>query len=93
VYDYTTLITEQLIDYIRMPPARRGYYPPSESSMASVYHILPISRGYRSSPVNMAAALHFDTAINNFGIQEYALSELVNEASDNIIPAGISVYK
>ena len=40
--------------------------------MASVYHINMGFHGATDlSPVNLAASLHFDIAVNNFGIQEY----------------------
>jgi len=74
VYDYTTLITEQLIDYIRMPLVHGGgiTHLLKVAAMASVYHIQTGFHGATDlSPVNMAAALHFDTAIHNFGLQEY----------------------
>jgi mannonate dehydratase len=74
IYDYTTLITEQLIDYIRMPLSHGGgiTHLLKVAAMASVYHIQTGFHGATDlSPVNMAAALHFNTAINNFGIQEY----------------------
>jgi mannonate dehydratase len=74
VYDYTTLITEQLIDYIRMPLVHGGgiSHLMKVAAMASVYHIQTGFHGATDlSPINLAAALHFNTAINNFGIQEY----------------------
>lgn len=74
VYDYTTLITEQLIDYIRMPLSHGGgvTHLLKVAAMASFYHIQTGFHGATDlSPVNMAAALHFDLAVNNFGIQEY----------------------
>jgi mannonate dehydratase len=83
VYDYTTLITEQLIDYIRMPLTHGGgiTHLQKVAAMASVYHI---STGFHGatdlSPVSLAAALHFNLAINNFGIQEYMPhQDIVNE--------------
>jgi mannonate dehydratase len=83
VYDYTTLITEQLIDYIRMPLVHGGgiTHLLKVASMASVYHIQTGFHGATDlSPVNMAAAIHFNMAINNFGIQEYMPhQEIVNE--------------
>jgi mannonate dehydratase len=82
VYDYTTLITEQLIDYIRMPLVHGGgiTHLKKVADFASVYHI---STGFHGatdlSPVNMGAAIHFNMAINNFGIQEYMPhQEIVN---------------
>ncbi len=83
IYDYTTLITEQLIDYIRMPLVHGGgiTHLMKVAAMASVYHIHTGFHGATDlSPVNLAAALHFNTAINNFGIQEYMPhQEIVNE--------------
>jgi len=83
VYDYSTLITEQLIDYIRMPLVHGGgiTHLMKVAAMASVYHINTGFHGATDlSPVNLAAALHFNTAINNFGIQEYMPhQEIVNE--------------
>jgi len=83
VYDYTTLITEQLIDYIRMPIVHGGgiTHLKKVAAFASIYHINTGFHGATDlSPVNLAAALHFNTAINNFGIQEYMPhQEIVNE--------------
>ena len=83
VYDYTTLITEQLIDFIRMPVVHGGGLTHLQklAAFASVYHIKTGFHGATDlSPVNMAAALHFDFAINNFGIQELMPhEEIVNE--------------
>ncbi|MBN2273945.1 MAG: D-galactonate dehydratase family protein [Bacteroidales bacterium] len=83
IYDYTTLITEQLIDYIRMPLVHGGgiTHLMKVAAMASVYHIHTGFHGATDlSPVNLAATLHFNTAINNFGIQEYMPhQEIVHE--------------
>ena len=83
IYDHTTLITEQLVDYIRMPLVHGGgiTHLLKVAAMASVYHIQTGFHGATDlSPVNLAAALHFNTAINNFGIQEYMPHEgIVNE--------------
>ena len=74
VYDYTTLITGQLIDFIRMPLSHGGgiSHLLKVAAFASFYHI---STGFHGatdlSPVAMAAALNFNLALNNFGIQEY----------------------
>jgi mannonate dehydratase len=74
IYDYTTLFTEQLIDYFRMPPVHGGgiTHLLKVAAMASVYHINSGFHGATDlSPVNLAASIHFDLAVNNFGIQEY----------------------
>jgi mannonate dehydratase len=51
------------------------------AALASVYHINTGFHGATDlSPVNLAAALHFNIAVNNFGIQEYMPhQEVVNE--------------
>ncbi|HEX2733111.1 MAG TPA: D-mannonate dehydratase ManD [Polyangiaceae bacterium] len=74
VYDYTTLFTEQLVDYMRMPISHGGgiTHLQKAAAFAGIYHIKTGFHGATDlSPVALAAALHFDTAINNFGIQEY----------------------
>jgi mannonate dehydratase len=74
IYDATTLITEQLIDYIRMTIVHSGGLTPMKkvASLAEIYHVKTGCHGATDlSPVTMAAALHFDIAINNFGVQEY----------------------
>ncbi|WP_367607996.1 D-mannonate dehydratase ManD [Legionella sp. W05-934-2] len=73
-YDATTLITEQLIDYLRMAVVHGGGITPMKkiAAMCELYHIKTGCHGATDlSPVTMAAALHFDIAINNFGVQEY----------------------
>src|SRR5690606_13598679 len=74
VYDLTTLFTEQLIDYVRMPISHGGgiTHLVGVAAFAGIYHIKTGFPGATDlSPVTLAAALHFDTAINNFGIQEF----------------------
>ncbi len=74
IYDCTTLITEQLIDYIRMSIVHGGGLTPMKkvAALAEIYHINTGCHGPTDvSPITMAASLHFETAINNFGIQEY----------------------
>lgn len=74
IYDYTTLFSEQLIDYLRMPPAHGGgiTHLMKVAALAGVHHIKTGFHGATDlSPVAMAASLHLGTAINNFGIQEH----------------------
>ncbi len=82
-YDYTTLITEQLIDYIRMPVSHGGGITHLQKVMAlaSFYHIQSGFHGATDlSPVSLAASLHFNLAVNNFGIQEHMPhNDIVNE--------------
>jgi mannonate dehydratase len=82
-YDCTTLITEQLIDYLRMPLVHGGgpTHLLKVAALASFYHVQMGFHGATDlSPVNLAASIHFDLAINNFGIQEYMPhAELVHD--------------
>ncbi|WP_022886635.1 D-mannonate dehydratase ManD [Glaciibacter superstes] len=74
VYDYQTLITEQLIDYVRSAVTHTGGISALKKIMdfAAVYQIRSGFHGPTDiSPVGQAAALHLDLAIHNFGIQEY----------------------
>jgi len=74
VWDAHILITEQLIDYLRVTVVHGGglTHLKKIAALAEIYHVRTGSHGATDlSPVAMAAALHFDIAINNFGIQEY----------------------
>ncbi|MGN7965989.1 D-mannonate dehydratase ManD [Microbacterium sp. 22179] len=74
VYDYQTLITERLIDYVRSAVTHTGGITAMKKLLdfAAVYGIKSGIHGPTDiSPVGMAAALHLDLAIHNFGIQEY----------------------
>lgn len=83
IYDYSSLFTEQLIDYIKMPIVHGGgiTHLLKVAAMASVYHINTGFHGATDlSPVNLAAAVHFNMAVNNFGILEYMPhQEIVSE--------------
>ncbi|WP_166355645.1 D-mannonate dehydratase ManD [Phytoactinopolyspora limicola] len=73
-FDYQTLITEQLIDYVRSAVTHTGGITPMKKlfDFAAMYQIKSGIHGPTDiSPVGMAAALHLDLAIHNFGIQEY----------------------
>jgi mannonate dehydratase len=74
VWDTHILITEQLIDYLRMTVVHSGglTHLKKIAALAEIYHVRTGSHGATDlSPVAMGAALHFDISINNFGIQEY----------------------
>src|SRR5699024_7717335 len=74
VYDYQTLITERLIDYVRSSATHAGGITGLRQIMAfaAVYGIRSGFHGPTDvSPVGMAANLHLGLAIHNFGIQEY----------------------
>ncbi|MGP5377790.1 D-mannonate dehydratase ManD [Brachybacterium alimentarium] len=74
VYDYQTLITERLIDYVRSSATHAGGITGLRQimSFAAVYGIRSGFHGPTDvSPVGMAANLHLGLAIHNFGIQEF----------------------
>ena len=74
VFDYQHLITEQLIDYVRSCPTHAGGITGLRKILdfAAIYQIKSGIHGPTDvSPVGMAAALHLDIAIHNFGIQEF----------------------
>lgn len=74
VWDYQTLISEQLIDYVRSSVTHAGGITAMRKLLdfAAQYQIKSGIHGPTDiSPVGMAAALHLDLAIHNFGIQEY----------------------
>ncbi len=74
VLDFKTLISEQLIDYVRAAVTHAGGITAVKKLMdfAALYQIKSGFHGPTDiSPVGQAAALHLDIAIHNFGIQEY----------------------
>jgi mannonate dehydratase len=74
IYDCQQLIQEQLIDYIRTTVVHAGgiTHLKKIASLAELYQVRTGSHGATDlSPVCMAAALHFDLSVHNFGIQEY----------------------
>jgi mannonate dehydratase len=74
IYDCHRLIEEQLIDYIRMSPVHGGgiSHLRKIANLAELHHIRTGCHGPTDlSPVCMAAALHFDLSVHNFGVQEY----------------------
>jgi mannonate dehydratase len=74
VHDCRQLIQEQLIDYIRTTVVHAGgiSHLRKIASLAELYQVRTGSHGATDlSPVCLAAALHFDLSVHNFGIQEY----------------------
>jgi mannonate dehydratase len=74
IWDCKDLIQNQLIDYIRTTVVRAGGITHLRriADLAALYQIRTGSHGATDlSPVTMGAALHFDTWVPNFGIQEY----------------------
>ena len=88
VHDATTLITEQLIDYLRMtiPHAGGITHLRKAAALAELYQVRTGFHGATDlSPVAMAAALHFDLWVPNFGIQEYMRH---TAETDEVFPHG-----
>jgi mannonate dehydratase len=74
IWDYQTIITERLIDYVRSAVTHTGGITHLKRIMefAALYQIKSGFHGPTDvSPVGMAAAAHLGLAIHNFGIQEY----------------------
>ncbi len=74
VWDFQSLIRDQLIDYVRAAVTHTGGITAMRKLLdyAAQYQIKSGIHGPTDiSPVGMAAALHLDLAIHNFGIQEY----------------------
>jgi mannonate dehydratase len=86
IWDAHDLIRNQWIDYLRMTIVHGGGFTALKKAadFASLYHVRTGFHGATDlSPVTMAAALHFDTAIHNFGIQELMPH---TEESDAVFP-------
>lgn len=74
IWDYQTIIREQLIDYVRSSVTHTGGISHLKKIMdfAAQYGIKSGFHGPTDvSPVGMAAAMHLGLAIHNFGLQEY----------------------
>jgi mannonate dehydratase len=74
IYDCKDLIQNQLIDYIRATVVHAGGITHLRriAALAELYQVRTGSHGATDlSPVCMGAALHFDIAVPNFGVQEY----------------------
>jgi mannonate dehydratase len=86
IWDCKTLLEEQLVDYIRTTVVHAGGITHLRriADLAALYHIRMGSHGATDlSPVCMGAALHFDTWVPNFGIQEYMRH---TEETDAVFP-------
>ena len=72
--DYRVLVEENLIDFVRSAVTHTGGLTPMRKLLdyAAQFQIRSAIHGPSDiSPVGMAAALHLDFAIHNFGIQEF----------------------
>jgi mannonate dehydratase len=74
IFDCHLLIQEHLIDYIRTTVTHAGgiSHLRKIAALAELHHVRTGCHGATDlSPVAMAAALHFDLSVHNFGIQEH----------------------
>jgi len=86
IWDAKDLIAEQLIDYIRLTVVRAGgiTHLRRVADFAALYGVRTGCHGATDlSPVTMGAALHFDSWVPNFGIQEYMRH---SEETDAVFP-------
>jgi mannonate dehydratase len=86
IWDCQQLIAEQLIDYIRTTVVHAGGISHLRRifDLAALHHVRSGSHGATDlSPVCMAAALHVDLSIPNFGLQEYMRH---TETTDAVFP-------
>jgi mannonate dehydratase len=74
IYDCYELIEQELIDYIRTAVVHAGglSHLRKIATLAELHHVRTGCHGATDlSPVCLAAALHFDISVHNFGIQEF----------------------
>jgi mannonate dehydratase len=92
IYDCAQLIEEELVDYIRMTVVHGGgiSHLRKVAALAELHHVRTGCHGATDlSPVAMAAALHFDLSVHNFGIQEYMRH---TEETDRVFPHAYSFH-
>lgn len=83
IWGVQTLITERLVDYVRTTVVHAGGVSHLRRifDLAHLYGVRSGSHGATDlSPVSLAAALHVDLAIPNFGIQEYMAHTATTDA-------------
>jgi mannonate dehydratase len=86
IWDCEQLIRNQWIDYIRMTASHSGglTHLRKIASLAEIHHVRTGCHGATDmSPVCLAACLHFDLAVHNFGIQEHMPH---SEETDRVFP-------
>ncbi|MGH8639200.1 MAG: D-mannonate dehydratase ManD [Burkholderiales bacterium] len=86
IFDCHLLIQEHLIDYIRATVTHAGgiSHLRKIAALAELHHVRTGCHGATDlSPVAMAAALHFDLSVHNFGIQEHMPH---NADTDRVFP-------
>jgi len=86
IFDCHLLIEEQLIDYIRTAVVHAGglSHLRKIAALAELHHVRTGCHGATDlSPVCLAATLHFDLSVHNFGVQEYMRH---NAETDKVFP-------
>lgn len=86
IHDCRELIQNQLIDYVRATVVHAGGITHLRriAHLAELYQVRTGSHGATDlSPISMGAALHFDSWVPNFGIQEYMRH---TDATDEVFP-------
>jgi mannonate dehydratase len=91
-HEWSDLISERLIDYIRVHLSQIGGLTPARKLAALAEHF-GVKTAWHGppdvSPVGHAANAHLDLAISNFGIQEMSF---FNQATQDVFP-GSPTYK
>jgi len=93
IWDCKHLIENQLIDYIRATVVHAGGLTHLRriAALADIYQVRTGCHGATDlSPVCMAAALHFDLSVPNFGVQEYMRH---TEETDAVFPHAYTFAK
>lgn len=84
--EYVPVVAERLIDFMRVHLSQIGGVTPALklSHLCEAFGVRTAWHGpLDTSPVGMAAAVHLDVAMHNFGIQEWAFR---NDAEREIFP-------
>jgi mannonate dehydratase len=90
IYDCESLLRNQLIDYVRTTVVHAGGLTHARkiANLAELYNVKTGAHGATDlSPVCLAASLHLDLAIHNFGIQEYMRH---SDETDRVFPHAYS---
>jgi mannonate dehydratase len=93
IYDAEAILRGQLVDYLRSAVVHAGglTHLRKIAHVAELYNVKTGAHGATDmSPVCLAATLHFDLAIHNFGIQEYMRH---GEDTDRVFPHAYTFAK
>jgi mannonate dehydratase len=92
-HEWTPLIKDRLIDFIRVHLSQTGGFTPARkiALLGEMFNVRSAWHGPGDcSPVGHAANIHLDLAIHNFGIQE---SQRFNDASQEVFPGCPTIKK